>query len=297
MMKYFKRSITLILGIIITIGALVILRIALTYKNTIAPVSEPFQKNMHTVDLFDENFSEIRNRENIIEDLIRINNSFKNSSHFEFLEINLTTIYQYAAGNRMELNAAYLSQDIIDYFSLKTENDSFGTLDNFENDLKYMPIILGNHYKLQYQIGDEIELMVRGYPTTAYVIDFLDKDESILYFNVPVNLNDYIILPFTSIFAANETTEEIDANEYNFRLLLDKNNGLVVPHDSIHKVKQEIKNISKYHKLPYALSVSVIEEYRYANGAILICSIVLTICFVIFIRYTVLFIKYLRSKK
>lgn len=276
----FLKYIYLFIIVGILIFTVIKLKIILTYNNNITNIPEPFQKNMHTVDLFDENFSEIRSRKNILEQLKDINHKFNTSNNFDFIEINLSSVY---GNNKIKYNAAYFDENVMDYFSLKTENNKKFERNYFENNLKNIPIILGNNYKSQYKIGDKIKLIIRGYETDCYILDFINKGESIIYFNTQVNLDDYFIIPFIKTINDKEYSLN-DINEYNFRLLLDKNNGLVIPKNNLKNVKLEIKNISNSYSLPYTLSTSYLEDTNYIKYSLIIYTLVIIFLIVILIK-------------
>lgn len=295
------KLIACFLCIVIIITAITVLNTAVSHNNNMQVIPVEFQQNMHTVDLFDENFSEIRSRDNIIQDLKDVNMLLNENTYFDFLEINLTSVFKKNENDPetpLKYNCAYFSEDIINYFSLQTENNHHFTSSDLENNINKVPIILGYNYKSQYKIGDEIELIVRGYKTTGYVIDFMLKDEYIIYFNTYVNLNDYFILPFKTMIADEEQDSEIiSADEYSFRLLLDKNNGLVVPNGNIDNVKSEIKRISDIYDLPYMLSISYEQEKSMGNNTIIICVLLIVLCATILIICSLIFIKRFRHKK
>lgn len=136
------------------------------YKNHLSEtVPADFINKVHTVDLFDENFAQIRNRANITQQLSEINTLFHQNDYFDFLEISLSNIYMENKNdkeNPLKYEAAHFGKGIMDYFSLKTENNNSFKDSDFANNPSRIPVILGNGYKSKYQISDEIELIVNG---------------------------------------------------------------------------------------------------------------------------------------
>lgn len=131
--------------------------------------------------------------------------------------------------------------------------------------------------------------MVNGYDVTGYVIDLMLKDEYIIHFQSRINLNDYFIIPYTEMSPNDGDYSLISRDEYNFRLLLSRNNGLVIPKGSLADAKLETQRISDIYDLPYTLSVSYDEEMALYNNILLICYPLMI--------YIVVYIKKIKYRK
>lgn len=231
------------------------------YKAKFRSIPKEYQNLIHTVDNFDGNFSEIRSRDNIVESLMEINRKMHNSSEFKFVELRLTNIYTYAEKreDQLKINAAYCDNNVFDFFNLKTENNIYFNAEDYVFNENNIPVILGNNMKNKYSIGETIKFYRQGYLVNGKVIDFLCNNQNVIYFNNMVNVDDYFFIPFPLEFP--NQNYDLDIKEYQFRTMLDRNNGIIVSNLRANAIQQTINSFTDLYDLPnYSLSISYSEK-------------------------------------
>lgn len=266
---------------------------------------------VHTVDEFDENFDTIRNRETIVNDLIDINQKFHASENFDFIELALSTIYpnksdfkgtsqfSYSESDfnykkhQARIKAVFMGENVPQYFNIAlSEGKFFSSSDYIFLDKIEMPVLLGDKYKDIYKLNDTIDLVVQGLKKQGRVIGFLTADSNLSYFNQPIDLSTYVVVPYEKI---DSVSNNLDKKEHQFRMMLDKNNGVIAPKSNAKVINEEINSICKSKNLPpYILSSSYQESINDAKFK-------LTICVAIFIvsgtGFVWLFIKQYKNYK
>lgn len=270
---------------------------------------------VHTVDIFDSTpgaFSEIRNRQSINEDLESINELLHSAVNFDFIEARLGTCYVDRKTYKGDEQFAYsadefnysddvnavkfcvFSIDFINQFDVQIDNYEEFREEDFVATAHEAGVLLGYDYINIYEINEKINLIHYGVETVATVKGFLKPNSNYMHFNQEIFLDDKIILPFPEIIQnATDDTEK----DYNFRLLLDKNNGIVSPKTTLAQAEQEIENISKSYNLPYQTSVSYKElQSEYSTIYIVL---ILSFCFCLFCLIIILLrlSKIMKSKR
>lgn len=216
-----------------------------------------YESIYQTVDNFEESFSEIKTRDEIVNQLIDINNKFHNNSKFDFVEICISNIYTDTDKNECEkLNALYCGEGLFELFELKTESNIYFSKDDFKFDGE-IPVILGSNLKNKYSVGDTIELIRMDlYPIKCKVIDFLESGQTVIRFSQIINTDDFICIPFPADF--NQQSDNPEIKEYQFRLMIARNNGIIIPKTSEKEIKKEINSYTDEYQLPpYLYSASV----------------------------------------
>lgn len=272
--------------LIFSLSLIFIGTIFLTIISKTKPQSIPkeYQNLIHAVNDFNENFSEISERENIAESLMDINKRLHDSSEFKFIELDLTDIYTYAEKqeDQLEIKAAYCDDNVFSFFNLKTENDIYFNEEDYVFNENTVPLILGNDMKSKYLIGDTIKFYRQGYLTDGKVIDFLCNDQNVIYFNNAVNVDDYFFIPFPLEYP--DKKYDRDIKEYQFRTMLDRNNGIIVSDLKKDKVQQMINGFTDLYGLPnYILSISYREKTMYYLIYCLIEFLIIVVGGVVFI--------------
>lgn len=258
---------------------------------------------IHIVDDFEEDFQTISGRKTIVEDLTYVNQSFHDAKTFDFVELNLADVYVSKAdfrGDAMfshgasdfnynetqhKIKSASVGENCNEYFNLDVSSGRYFSADDYSFIGKHeVPILLGSDYQSLYKINDSIPLTIKSKSYSCTVIGFLEEESQIISFNFPIKLNQYIILPMEQFSTIQHSDDE---RTYQFRMMLDKNNGLILPKQKLSKVETEIRSICNNVKLPtYRLSQSYSsqsnEEYaKIISFSLLLCISILVNVFVI----------------
>lgn len=252
----------------------------------------------HTVDNLDNNFENYKNRSSILEDLSKMNNMLHSSKTFEFIEMKVGSSFVFKSSYKANQSFAdsnddyNYSNELKNVKSIKVSNNAkyFFNIqiedgDYFnENDYIYtddtISIILGNSYKNFYKINDTINLMIYGNNIEAKVKGFLKQGSNVIYFNENVILDKFIMIP----------SEKFDKN-YNiknnfmhvFKVLLDRNNGIISPINKKENVTKELQNICQTVNLPYTLSINIDELYENNNKNIIFLSFIIAVNIILLI--------------
>lgn len=249
-------------------------------------------------DMFDEDFQNIRTRSTIVEDLMQMNDSFHNSKNFDYFEFSLTnafaTIGTFTGGEKFasrndqyiydktnhELNAIAIGEKADKYFNLSVDKgEFFAPEDYYFQDNGTIQILLGNDYKEIYKVGDTIELTFKLKKYNCSIKGFLAQDSNATHYNFLVNLNDYIVFPSEKFHAV--ATDE-DEYQHQFRMMLDKNNGLMFPLTSVKDSKAEITSICAAVNLPdYGYSQTTGRQQNRLILKLSVFSVILVLCIVV----------------
>lgn len=265
--------ITFALSALLALLAVFHLHKNVSYRAVIPPIPTQFRDNMHTVDLLDEIFSQIRERENINDALREVNRRFHSSQEFDFLEFKFTSAYDQgsptAPPDRV-WKTVCLGEGVQDYFSLEAENGA--ALGQWVPGQQVVPVLLGSQWKGTYSQGDSLQITVDGLTVTGEVAGFLKEDQFLVSYGSAFHLNDCLLMPQPPLLPQEDSRQE---REYNFRQLLDRNNGLVVPRGDLAQVQQQVEKIGGSLGLPYTLSISYNQEQQALTRNILLCVLVL----------------------
>lgn len=294
MKKYNK--ILLIIIIIINIPFIIILNKNIKDFNS---MNEHLVQNefFHTVDLLDDNFDEYKSRLTILEDLSNVNNNLKHAKNFNYIEMKLGTSFVLSNTYRGNESYSYGYQDYLyseELRSVKSVNLSYEAKDFFDipvstgryfttDDFTYknsINILLGSKYNQIYDIGDDLDLIVNGKERQAKVIGFLEEGANLIHFNQKIILDDFIIIPMEKINIQNNDFM------YNFKALLDKNNGVVYPLNNKKSMEKELQIICEQNNLPYVLSANINDLYleKIINVLITVLVFLISIISVVYIR-------------
>lgn len=246
-------------------------------------IPEKYESIYQTVDNFEESFSEIRTRDEIVNQLIDINNKFHNNSKFDFVEMTVNYIYTNTDKNEREkLNALYCGEGLLELFEIKTESNIYFSKDDFKFDGE-IPVILGNNLKNKYSVGDTIELIRMDlYPIKCKVIDFLESGQTVIHFGQIINIDDVICIPFPADF--NQQSDDPEIKEYQLRLMITRNNGIIIPKTAEKEIKKEINSYTDEYQLPpylYSASVNFDKKFCLILVSVAVLSLIIGITLLI----------------
>lgn len=246
-------------------------------------IPEKYESIYQTADNFEESFSEIRTRDEIVNQLIDINNKFHNNSKFDFVEMTANYIYTNTDKNKQEkLNALYCGEGLFELFELKTESNIYFGKDDFKFDGE-IPVILGNNLKNKYSAGDTIELIRMDlYPIKCKIIDFLESNQTVIHFGQIINIDDVICIPFPADF--NQQSDDPEIKEYQLRLMITRNNGIIIPKTSEKEIKNEINSYTDEYQLPpylYSASVNFDKKFCLILVSVTVLSLIIGITLLI----------------
>lgn len=182
-----------------------------------------------------------------VEKLISFHEALTQSQDFEYYELIKMPIYTllanfkgnetfgahydtapdrfYEKGDRADLLSLYVGPNIQKLFDLKTMEGGWFTQEDFAADrFEETSVILGSSYQAYYARNDIMPLIYQGKSIRARVIGFLPPDQMLLYRGEAINLNRFVIAPIPSIKTAAIQAGERD---FQFKMLLDKNNGIL----------------------------------------------------------------------
>lgn len=182
-----------------------------------------------------------------VEKLISFHEALTQSQDFEYYELIKMPIYTlladfkgnetfgahydtapdrfYEKGDRADLLSLYVGPNIQKLFDLKTVEGGWFTQEDFAADrFEETSVILGSSYQACYARNDIMPLIYQGKSIRARVIGFLPPDQMLLYRGEAINLNRFVIAPIPSIKTAAIQAGERD---FQFKMLLDKNNGIL----------------------------------------------------------------------
>lgn len=246
------------------------------FQMNITKIPKEYKSFIHSMDNFDDYFSEIHSRKNIVEELIDINDNMHNSHSFKFVEMSATNIYTYAL-NRSEqknIKAIYCGEEFFELFDIHTENNTYFEKNDFTFNSDRVSLIIGSNLKSEYSIGDTIRFYRQGFLVDGIVIGVLESNQFIEFYGNVTNIDDCFIIPFPS-FTKEQLIDE-ETRELAFRVMLDRNNGIVIPNASKATIQAELNDYTQKHNLPdYSLSVSYNERNLPYYILILICLIIL----------------------
>lgn len=219
--------------------------------------------------------------------LLKLNKALKSSTDISFIELRRNKIIF----NHTSTPAFFIDSEAFNHFDLITQEGSIFNVEDYNYslwDTSTVSIILGNDYKNAYNVGDMVPLTLYDAVVTGKVIGFLTKDSTIVYQNDVISTNDHILLPYENITEVATTEEE---KEYQFKILLDKNNGVVVssvPEEDILNLANEFAlDISPYY---YSKLITVAELLANLNHQLFIsrvsyiASLLVCLCVLILLK-------------
>lgn len=279
-----KRTVSVLLTIVIIVSVFILIK--LIYERSILEKEVVKSNFCHTVDLLDDKFEEYKGRASILQDLNKMNEMLHNAESFEFIEVKVGACYVSKDSYKGNINNSYdeedfnysnelrkvksiqISDNAPDFFEMVVANGEYFNDSDFMYKENNINIILGSSYAEIYNIGETIEMVVNGQKLIGKVKGFLAPEANVIYFNQRIVLDNFIIIPQEEVC--------IDENKdfmHAFTVLLDKNNGVVVPIESETKVEGELSDMCTKVELPYTLSIKGNEIFRVNTIKIIVVSL------------------------
>lgn len=136
------------------------------------------------------------------------------------------------------LKTISINEATIKYNNFKIQKGSHFSDEDFMVPEDNLPIILGNSYVPYYELNDTIQLDYLDKTFTAKIIGFLEPDMVLENgYPDPTLLDDYIIIPSFKLEQISENND--DSQLFEFKFLMDKNNGYIISEMD----KEEINNL------------------------------------------------------
>lgn len=209
--------------------------------------------------------------------LVHLNAALHTNENFEYYEVLFQepSVYKesyagdYTFGTNYEWHpdSFYDDEEIasvcgmyVDHGYLEKNNISVLSGRSFVQEDHYIvadkiPIILGSRYEELYAIGNTIDVFVLGKKRIGEVIGFLPSGSYIEHAQMIFELDSYMLLPIE--YFDTDTSMNVFDNKHEFRILLEKNNGVLFSDLNDEEIKLVLTDIFKK---------SGLELYYVANG-------------------------------